>query len=420
MSDPTDNDLQSLSDDALVNMPAAAFGDRHATSLMARIDRILLQSLSEQVESIYVLPLFRNQKLQRVRDHEEQDAARERERATDGHDRFYREERVEIAHFQFVMDEIIRDENELLRRAQELKAEIEQQSKELDSRTLMVDGRKVYLNGDHCVDEDGNRLNEQDEAKAREQLRLRPNAATWEQKQRIDELRVEAGETEQQIREHAGQSQRARDEAPAMTAEKRQQSEDEARRNRDSDKDRVRELGGKVGASAADAISNNLSFVTQPGGAGKSLNGAFAVAAPPLKELPAKDTGGKGSSFGEGAVAVGRAVSDLVIPLKSFDGDAIASTEKKETVERSSSYASTVLPTTGKGDLSDAFGTAIVATADKLPLPDTASAKATQDKSPLATEFAAVVTPKETLIPGNSNGNAMPAATLNSKQNILA
>jgi hypothetical protein len=388
----SDDDIDGLSDHKLLTLPGNRFESSNAISLVSRIDRLVAESLSIHNDSVYALPLYRNVKLQRDRTQEARN--RELEQASDREIRLSlrRPEQQEIVRFQNAMDDFIIEETDLLGKVQDLKFQIEQQSRYLDSQTLKVDGRAVYLNGDHFVDENGNRLSESDEREAQRQLLLHPDAATWQQKLRIDELREEIKQTEEQIQSHIEQGHRDRDDAPALTPEQRKQAEEDAKKHAGDDKHRVGGISGKVGASAGDALTKELPFVLQPGGSGKGPPSGIVAAAPPeLKDLPIKGTGAKP----ELPLAVaGSAISRLVDDAPSNNNHEIVEIKPNQAQSnRTTSYACGVLATTGKGDLSGSFGAAIAGQVDSSPKAQMASVDADSDKKGLGTTFAAAVTP---------------------------
>src|SRR6185295_10883953 len=156
MVDFSDDDIEDLSGEKLIGMPAGAFGSGNAAAIRDRVDRLLEDSLTEQNESVYVVPLYLNVRLQRDRDRDQRDLQRERETEKGDRKRLSREEQQDIERFQLEMDHIIESEKDLLAKVHDLDGRIEEMGRQLDARTVKINGHGVYRDGDHFVDENGN------------------------------------------------------------------------------------------------------------------------------------------------------------------------------------------------------------------------------------------------------------------------
>jgi hypothetical protein len=352
---------------------------------------------------------------------------------------------------QSALDSIKADQEELAR-----------MRKELDEHTLVVGGRKVYRDGDHFVDENGERLNDKDEAEAQRLLKLYPDAATIDLQRQLRNAEDVNAAAAQTVGSNIKTDEAAK--AGAQTSDQRRAAETKAGDHEIQAGGAAKQSHDAKGA-IGDAMTKAFSASPSAGPVGKVFGGDVTAASPgksnpvAMQVDPSLPSGGGtkelidrvlflkpttvehgnelGQSNGRGAV-----VADALPPKgntsvdvdkgnpKQIHGDvvseqAVASnkaatwTEARALMNQKvslTSYASTLSPTPGKGDLTSSFDAALI----NIDQPQTASADADAkvDKSPLSTEFAAVVTPSVGTSDQTTDDKVTPATPAAQRQTV--
>ena len=221
-------------DDELVGLPVNAIPADDAALFQSRIARLQEDLLTYDSTLESDLPYFMDprfallqrekEKAQQQQDHDKDQTARHR-----------LEQEETLENYQSRMDNYIGQEKALQAQANNLKEQVAEQRRLLDARTIKVNGQSVYLDGDHFVDANGNRLSEADEKNAQGQLKDHPDAATYEQKKKLDELDARVQQQDQNVRDHTAQAQQDRDNGANMSPEERKAAEDRTAHNLSND-----------------------------------------------------------------------------------------------------------------------------------------------------------------------------------------